>query len=64
MITVRKVEKELRIPDLPMFLNSPMAADVTALYHRHRYEHRPDDAQCRLMRQSARIVNSEEGRCS
>jgi metallo-beta-lactamase family protein len=29
-----------RIPDLPVFLDSPMAIDTTSIYQRHRKEHR------------------------
>ncbi|MEJ8840676.1 MBL fold metallo-hydrolase [Ramlibacter sp. AN1133] len=49
-----------RIPDLPVFLNSPMAADVTQIYHRHRGEHRLDAQQCQAMCQTARVINSVE----
>ena len=49
-----------RIPDLPVFLNSPMAADVTAIYHRHRGEHRLDPEQCSLMCHAAKVVNTVE----
>lgn len=58
LLATLKAEK--RIPDLPLFLNSPMAADVTALYHKHRSQHRLDEAQCRRMCHAARIVNTVE----
>ncbi len=49
------------IPDsLPVFLNSPMALDATAIYRRYRVEHRLDPEQCRGMCQAARIVNTVE----
>jgi metallo-beta-lactamase family protein len=57
---VATLKRERRIPDLPVFLNSPMAADVTALYHKHRGEHRLDAEQCRLMCQAGKIVNSAD----
>jgi metallo-beta-lactamase family protein len=57
---VATLKRERRIPDLPVFLNSPMAADVTALYHKHRSEHRLDAEQCRLMCQVGKIVNSAD----
>lgn len=48
-----------RIPaGLPIFLNSPMATDVTALYKRHRAEHRLSDDECEGMCRAARIVNT------
>jgi metallo-beta-lactamase family protein len=47
-------------PLLPVYLNSPMAADATAIYHRHHGEHRLSDEQCRAIRDAVRIVNSVE----
>jgi metallo-beta-lactamase family protein len=57
---VATLKGDRRIPDLPVFLNSPMAADVTAIYHRHGGEHRLDAAQCERMCGAARIVNTVE----
>jgi metallo-beta-lactamase family protein len=45
---------------LPVYLNSPMASDVTELYKRHRQDHRLDDAACAQMCHSGRIINSVE----
>lgn len=60
MYLVAVLKREGRIPDLPVFLNSPMAADTTAIYHKHRTEHRLDPEQCRMMCTAAKIVNSVE----
>jgi len=49
-----------RIPDMPVYLNSPMAADVTGLYRRHIGEHRLDAAQCARLGAVARIVATVE----
>lgn len=57
---VAVLKRDRRIPDLPVFLNSPMAADTTEIYHRHRAEHRLDAEQCRAMCTAARVVNSVE----
>jgi metallo-beta-lactamase family protein len=57
---VATLKHERRIPDLPIFLNSPMAADVTELYHVHRAQHRLDPEHCRAMCHAARIVNTAE----
>lgn len=46
--------------DLPVYLNSPMAVDVTAVYRRHHDEHRLDAEQCRAMCTAAHIVNTVE----
>ncbi len=48
------------IPDIPVFLNSPMAADATRIFHNHRGEHRLTDAQCDAMCRTAHIINSVE----
>ena len=48
------------IPDIPVFLNSPMAVDTTRLYHRYRAEHRLTPEQCDALHTAAKIVNSAE----
>ena len=54
------LKQQRRIPDLPAFLNSPMAADATRIYERHRGEHRLTAEQCQAMCSAAHIVNSVE----
>lgn len=49
-----------RIPNLPVFLNSPMATDVTRIYHEHRSEHRLSAQECESMCRAARVVNTVE----
>jgi metallo-beta-lactamase family protein len=39
---LRALEEARRIPSLPVFLDSPMAIDVTDLYARHSEEHDPE----------------------
>ncbi|MFC5499386.1 MBL fold metallo-hydrolase RNA specificity domain-containing protein [Caenimonas terrae] len=46
------------IPDLPVFLNSPMAIDATEIYRRHRSEHRLTPEQCAGMCRVATMVRS------
>lgn len=38
-----------RIPHLPIYLDSPMAIDVSEIYHRHAQQHRLSDAECQRM---------------
>jgi metallo-beta-lactamase family protein len=45
-----------RIPDLPVFLDSPMAIEATSIYRRLRGEHRLTVAQTRGMVQTARMI--------
>ncbi|SEF20956.1 MBL fold metallo-hydrolase [Variovorax sp. NFACC27] len=49
-----------RIPDMPVYLNSPMAADATRIYRRHLDEHRLSAEQCAAMQGKTIIVNTIE----
>jgi metallo-beta-lactamase family protein len=58
---VHQLKSERRIPStLPVYLNSPMAANVTSLYLRFRDQHRLSPAQCAAMCNAATIVNGVE----
>jgi metallo-beta-lactamase family protein len=48
------------IPDVPVFMDSPMAIDATALYHRFRAEHRLSEEECRRMCGAAEITATPE----
>jgi len=48
------------IPDVPVFLNSPMAEDVTPLYRECPGEHRLSDDELSAMSRVAHFVNSVE----
>lgn len=48
------------IPDIPVFLNSPMASDVRQLYHEHAGEHRLTKEECDAMCRAAHVVNTVE----
>jgi len=48
------------IPQLPIYLNSPMATDASDLYCRHHSEHRLTDAQCHAMCRVVEYVRSAE----
>lgn len=54
------LKQQRRIPDLPVFLNSPMAANATQIYEAHRAEHRLNREQCHAMGAAARIINTVE----
>jgi metallo-beta-lactamase family protein len=50
-----------RIPEsLPVYLNSPMATDVTGVYQQYRSEHKLTAEQTRAMCNAAKFVNSVE----
>lgn len=57
---IHLLKAERAIPDIPVYLNSPMATDVTRIYHKYRSEHRLTPEQCDAMCSAARIVNSAE----
>lgn len=57
---IARLKQRKAIPDLPVFLNSPMATDVTRIYLAHEGEHRLSPAECAAMSEVAIIVNSAE----
>ncbi|HLB31759.1 MAG TPA: MBL fold metallo-hydrolase, partial [Gammaproteobacteria bacterium] len=60
MYYIHLLKSARAIPDVPVFLNSPMAIDVTRVFHNHRGEHRLTPVQCDGMCGAARYVNSVE----
>ena len=44
--------------DIPVYLNSPMAVDATAIFSQHRGEHKLSPEQCLAMSRCAHMVNS------
>jgi metallo-beta-lactamase family protein len=57
---IARLKARAAIPDVPVFLNSPMATDATRIYHEHRREHRLTESECQAMCTAARFVNSVE----
>jgi metallo-beta-lactamase family protein len=60
MYAIHLLKERGVIHHLPVYLNSPMAADATQVYHRHRAEHRLTPAQCEAMCHAATIVNTPD----
>jgi metallo-beta-lactamase family protein len=60
LYAIQQLKALRRIPDLPVFLNSPMAADVTTLFRRHADEHRLTPEQTKQLFSSVKIINTEE----
>lgn len=57
---IQLLKQARRIPDMPVYLNSPMAADATRIYRRHLDEHRLSAEQCAAMQGKTIIVNTIE----
>lgn len=60
MYYLTELMKEDRIPEVPIYLNSPMAIDVTDLYLRHIDDHRLSGPQTREMCASVEFTNDVE----
>jgi metallo-beta-lactamase family protein len=57
---LRLLKDAKRIPDLPVYLNSPMATDVTTLFQRHPELHRLGATECARMCEGVRFVTTED----
>lgn len=53
------LKQQRRIPDLPVYVNSPMATNATQIYERHVGGHRLSPRECREVFGAAHFVNSE-----
>ena len=60
LYAIYRLKQRSDIPDLPIYLNSPMAIDMTTIYHRHRAEHRLSEEECRGMTQVATMVRTTD----
>ena len=60
MLHIWRLIQKGRIPNVPVYLNSPMATSVSSLYHKHKEEHRIDAAEFEEMYKSVRIVRDVE----
>ena len=57
---VAQLQAQGRIPDMPVFLDSPMAIDVTDLFCAQVGDHRLSNDQCRQMCAAARFAHTPE----
>lgn len=57
MHLLTELKNDGEIPDVPVFLNSPMAIDVSHLYRKHRKLHRLTEQQCDEMFEDVTFVN-------
>ena len=49
MLQIARLRAKGTIPDVPVYLNSPMAIDATQIYHEHHDEHHVSEQECRAM---------------
>lgn len=57
---LRKLQEEKRIPAVPIYLDSPMAIEVTDLFRRFHSLHKLSEADCELMCSKVNYVRSVE----
>lgn len=60
LLAIYRMKKRRLIPDLPVYLNSPMAIDMTEIYMRHCKEHRLSKEECSGMGSVAKMVRTVE----
>jgi metallo-beta-lactamase family protein len=57
---ISRLKARRAIPDVPVYLNSPMAIDATRLYHEYMAEHRLSDEECEAAHSVAQMVNTAD----
>jgi metallo-beta-lactamase family protein len=57
---LHQLKKKKAIPNLPIYLNSPMAVSATELFCKYHEEHRLSEAQARETCETATFINSPE----
>ena len=60
MLQIARLQSRGAIPDIPIYLNNPMATDATQIYRRHHDGHHVSDAECRAMFNVAEKVRTVE----
>ena len=60
LLYIARLKHQRRLPDVPVFLDSPMAIDASGLYHRFRDDHRLNDEECQQMCQAATLVRTPD----
>jgi len=60
LLHIARLKRKGALPDIPVFLDSPMAIDASALYHRFMHEHRLSASDCDLMCHAATLINTRD----
>lgn len=56
MHLVNQLKKEIRIPNVPVFMDSPMGADATKVMHQYPAWHKLSEEQCRAVCHDINII--------
>lgn len=57
---IHKIKQEGLIPDIPVYLNSPMAVEATLIFLTHHTQHKLSATQCRELAGVAKVVTTVE----
>ena len=60
MLLIWQLKAQHRLPDVPVYLDSPMAIDATELYLKFSAEHRLSPGECQAVCRSVRLVHPSE----
>lgn len=60
LLLIARLKAAAAIPDVPVYLDSPMAIDATELLTRHSSEHRLSGAEAAMVGRTARLVHTAE----
>jgi metallo-beta-lactamase family protein len=60
LLQIARLKRRAQLPQVPVFLDSPMAIDTSGLYRRFMNEHRLSAADCEDMCHAATFVNTAE----
>ena len=60
MLLIAQLKAARRVPDIPVYLDSPMAIDATELYRRFAAEHRLSPEEVSMMCSVAKLVHTPE----
>ncbi|MCA9656871.1 MAG: MBL fold metallo-hydrolase [Myxococcales bacterium] len=60
LLLIDRLKAAKKIPDIPVFLDSPMAIAATSTYYRHRHNHRLTEEECKHMCKASRYVRDVE----
>ncbi|MFE8071862.1 MBL fold metallo-hydrolase [Marinobacteraceae bacterium S3BR75-40.1] len=55
---ISRLKQSMAIPDMPVYLNSPMAIAATELFCRHHKEHKLSAEQCAIMDEGTKYVRT------